>query len=780
MKKPQILIFPCLNHKGKKTQTPTATRSENQSPRLRPVKRFQHTVLFYMLAAGFLASATVHAENIRVSANCSLTQAIQAANQDQVVAGCLAGKGRDILILPVASKIVLNKSFDHKNAFPPITSDIIIDGRQSVLQRDQGAENFRFFSVNYGARLTLKDLYLQGGRQGPGGAVFVQYDARLRIENSKLTGNSSLSGKGGAIESRGDVVISRSVISHNWAGFAGGGLHMTDGSLILDRSTVSHNISDGAEGGAGVMLLGGSSSTIKNSTISNNKAATGAGGGIRIRNSYPSEIDIISSTIAANKAHTSGGGIDHDGHLHLSHTIVSGNQAQSASEISAKGIVEANAYNIFGHSGQAGIQGIELLGSEIIPVQPLNNIIGPLKDNGGPTHTHGLVSGSPAIDAGDIAFQLPATDQRGVARPYGDGVDIGAVEVVLAASSVNPSLEQQDVIRVDGIKCKLQDAINAALEDRTVAGCSAGQGIEDIIALQPGGSFLIDESLPAIRGNHGATSTHKITIDGQGATIKASQGSATENILQVIGVPVSDHATPVLRLNNLTLSGASESAIKLNKGQIFLNQTTISDSKIGVLVAEDADLFVHASTIANNRVGGIIATYNALLVVDNSTISSNGWPGLMVGPLVRLRMSDTTVSANGGRGMVLYSHVYRPELNRNLIAGNGLKLGQNKNREILQNQYSLSWEGGFNLIGQNGFSGAASSTLIETDHVPSQPIQEILVPLAENGGPTRTHALVAASPAIDVAGLDCSGSDQRGLSRSQSGFCDAGAYEMAN
>ena len=53
--------------------------------------------------------------------------------------------------------------------------------------------------------------------------------------------------------------------------------------------------------------------------------------------------------------------------------------------------------------------------------------IGALADNGGPTLTHGLLAGSPAIDAGD-AGACPATDQRGVARPLGAGCDIGAYE----------------------------------------------------------------------------------------------------------------------------------------------------------------------------------------------------------------------------------------------------------------------------------------------------------------------------------------------------------------
>jgi hypothetical protein len=54
-------------------------------------------------------------------------------------------------------------------------------------------------------------------------------------------------------------------------------------------------------------------------------------------------------------------------------------------------------------------------------------LLGPLADNGGPTLTHALGAGSPAIDAA-IAGACPATDQRGVSRPSGAGCDAGAVE----------------------------------------------------------------------------------------------------------------------------------------------------------------------------------------------------------------------------------------------------------------------------------------------------------------------------------------------------------------
>jgi hypothetical protein len=53
--------------------------------------------------------------------------------------------------------------------------------------------------------------------------------------------------------------------------------------------------------------------------------------------------------------------------------------------------------------------------------------LGPLADNGGPTLTMALLPGSPAINAA-TAIGAPTADQRGVTRPQGPGVDIGAFE----------------------------------------------------------------------------------------------------------------------------------------------------------------------------------------------------------------------------------------------------------------------------------------------------------------------------------------------------------------
>jgi hypothetical protein len=59
-------------------------------------------------------------------------------------------------------------------------------------------------------------------------------------------------------------------------------------------------------------------------------------------------------------------------------------------------------------------------------------MLGPLQDNGGPTFTHALLPGSPAIDAGDPSFAPPPSfDQRGPGfdRVSGSRIDIGSFEV---------------------------------------------------------------------------------------------------------------------------------------------------------------------------------------------------------------------------------------------------------------------------------------------------------------------------------------------------------------
>jgi hypothetical protein len=98
------------------------------------------------------------------------------------------------------------------------------------------------------------------------------------------------------------------------------------------------------------------------------------------------------------------------------------------------GFLQSHGHNLIGDGSgiitEGGLPSSDLVGT---PDHPIDPRLAPLAKNGGPTQTHALLAGSPAIDHGDNT-DAPATDQRGLARPRdGDGngssiVDIGAFE----------------------------------------------------------------------------------------------------------------------------------------------------------------------------------------------------------------------------------------------------------------------------------------------------------------------------------------------------------------
>ncbi len=280
------------------------------------------------------------------------------------------------------------------------------------------------------------------------------------ISGNTVTGGSRGFGAGGGIHVyRGSAVIRNSTISGNKAiggsgnnGFAAG-LENILGSLAIENSTISGNNATGGSGGhaSGGGFINVGLATVLNSTISANSAASKSknksssrvdvGGGI----SNFSTLTIQNSTITGNFAKHGGciwnqdtGGQDHRSftHLYLDRTIVSGNQGGSGSEIFNYDhfhyftLITADNFNIFGANNDPGLYAFTPGASDIIPATGvmINDILAPLADNGGPTLTHALVAGSPAIDAAPVDADCPAEDQRGTTRPQGAMCDIGAFE----------------------------------------------------------------------------------------------------------------------------------------------------------------------------------------------------------------------------------------------------------------------------------------------------------------------------------------------------------------
>lgn len=310
-----------------------------------------------------------------------------------------------------------------------IGKNVTIDGADAPGLKISGGGTVRVFEVAATATATIRNLILTNGYgfQLAGGIL---NNGHLTLDHVVVTGNTMTTtggdfwqGGGGIYSGTGATLdLVDSTVADNHAGWSGGGIYaFFDTTTTIVRSTISGNVSNDV--GGGIRSLGDMS--ITNSTISGNTATGWHGGAIF---QTDGDITITNSTVANNIAPDwapstffvgqFGGGFVPT--LSLVNTIVTGNHWY-ACEFQASGTV-ANVIS-YGHNVVQDAS-CNPIASDIIVGDAM---IGPLADNGGPTWTHSLLAGSPAIDAGDDTA-CPATDQRGVARPQGPHCDSGAVE----------------------------------------------------------------------------------------------------------------------------------------------------------------------------------------------------------------------------------------------------------------------------------------------------------------------------------------------------------------
>jgi predicted outer membrane repeat protein len=201
-------------------------------------------------------------------------------------------------------------------------------------------------------------------------------------------------------------------------------LLVTSGKLTLRNLTVADGYAFEESGG---IFIRTGTATVSNSTFSGNSAAF-YGGGIASKDT----LEVSNSTLSGNRAFEGGGIYNLGGTATLKNMIV----ANSPSGESCFGTISNCGYNL--DSGT----------SCGFPTENSNKdpLLGPLADNGGPTKTHALLAGSPAIDQGNSFGE--STDQRGMPRPSyfvstpdasgGDGSDIGAFELQLREPDTTP------------------------------------------------------------------------------------------------------------------------------------------------------------------------------------------------------------------------------------------------------------------------------------------------------------------------------------------------------
>jgi hypothetical protein len=160
-----------------------------------------------------------------------------------------------------------------------------------------------------------------------------------------------------------------------------------------------------------------------NSTISGNAVGGTMSDGGGIRNG--GTLTLTNSTLSGNSVPSGQGGtISNAGQTMIGDTVL--NAGMSGGTIfNNGGAITSLGYNIASDNGGGVLTGP---GDQI----NTNPLLGPLQDNGGPTFTHALLPGSPAIDAGDPNFTPPPYyDQRGPVfwRVRNGRIDKGSFEV---------------------------------------------------------------------------------------------------------------------------------------------------------------------------------------------------------------------------------------------------------------------------------------------------------------------------------------------------------------
>ncbi|NJD69780.1 MAG: hypothetical protein FIA90_14235 [candidate division NC10 bacterium] len=349
-----------------------------------------------------------------------------------------------------------------------IDKDLTINGAGIFSTRVFGGwPGYSVFHIQQGATVTITRLDVMFGHADNGGGISNR--GHLAMEYVRLWSNSAKINGGGIYNDADSMLsISKSEIAHNSAGRAGGGLYNL-GIVSLNEVRIVKNDANIAGGGIqnGDLLIdvgGASNATIERSEISYNEP-------FGIDNA--GWMSLINTTVSSNAAV---GINDEGGHTVLTHVTVAengkgptdvpsglrsglGGTYTSAGEFALFNTIVANNATKQCNLGAASLSATgslisdgtcgsfwsdTLTGGTLVGVDPK---LGPLKPNGGSTHTHALKSGSPAIDAG-FPGACASVDQRGVLRSIdgnGDGqvnCDIGAFEYVPLKRGLPTDLNQ--------------------------------------------------------------------------------------------------------------------------------------------------------------------------------------------------------------------------------------------------------------------------------------------------------------------------------------------------
>ncbi|MEX0744915.1 MAG: DUF4347 domain-containing protein, partial [Phycisphaeraceae bacterium] len=278
-------------------------------------------------------------------------------------------------------------------------------------------------------------------------------------------------------------------------------------------------------------------------------------------------------------------------------------------------------------------------------------------------------------------------------------------------------------------------------------------------------------TLSRLGANEGAASTgdldiaDSLTINGAGARTTFIDGAAADRVFEILGGPVT--------ISGLTVQNGAASD---GAGVRVEGSTSLTLRDVAV-----------TGNVASTTGGGFFVS--GALILDRVTIdgnSANTGAGIYINNLGNVSITNGTISGNtatSGGGALLVRGT--AAITNATIAFNAASSGAGGIEEagsgnallrntILANNTGGNAGGPLSSLGNNIDSGNTAGLSGTGDRINTDPL---LGPLQYNGGETKTHALLAGSPAINAAGLfGAPALDQRGYTRDATP--DIGAYEL--
>jgi CSLREA domain-containing protein len=741
-------------------------KKENFMKRLLPLIFTLASILTLSIAAGAATFTVTKAANSNdgfCDADCSLREAVAAANDGDTVA---------------FSPSLVGQTFLLGGTDIQITEDITIDGNLdgTNVAFVSGNGTSRHFWIQATGKLTLRNIMLVQGNgtgtslSGSGGSIGTEIGGVLDMDRVAVRSNTAL--ETGAIRLSGGVNnrITNSSITGNTSGAITAIAVINDANVSISNTTVSRNRIVGLGSGWGAITVFAGTIIMRNCTVTENEAELG--GGMYIVGDVGDVVNIGNSIIAGNTASTMGQDI---------------NLIVPATLSSAGGNLIGNTQTI-----PAGIF------NQTKDVVNVNALLAPTnsQQGGHPIDTHPLQAGSPAIGGGinGIAqeplsgFPL-TTDARGSGFPRqaGTSVDKGAFEdQSLGASLVVTKLADTND-NVCDTDCSLREAVFAAGIDPGTDTITMAANVFGTISLN--GEIPIQNQNVNIVG-YPSISSETLVVSGSniGRVFEAENSNVT-----LTGFTIADG----------TGQGSSQpfggGAMRVFGGNLTMNQMIVRDNTVGstefggAISAQLVNVIrIGNSTFTRNHANSVpaLALGAGVTYITNTTISGNTDPvggdcggAVSVDGSMYMRNSTVTLNrcsaSNDGAG-ILCGGSATCNFGNSVIANN-IAL-TNPDLNMLPGG-TLQSVGGNLIESMTGYNTAI--LIAPNDQIG---VSANLLPLTDNGGNVPTHAPGVGSAALNTgwnpvatdpfsaAALPTDARGQ-GFSRISGGVVEKGAYE---